>query len=252
MRCADVRHENGRRGKCLEPGLCNGQYRHGPYGRPLYGGWARNLDGSQNLDRIINYGYRAIHLASVASKQLVGHYYKADPALSYFSGGSNGGRQALIEAQRYPLDFDGIIADRPAIDFPGFMSAFIKHATTEYPVDRFHPVLPPSLMPLLGRATMRKCDGVDGLGDGIISDPLKCQFDPERELPLCQRDVAGSDCFTRAQIGVIKTVYQPKVVKTVGTIYPLQGRDREDRCPRCHARLRAAVLATRRRARRAG
>jgi len=95
----------------------------GDKGTPADGSWALN-----NSERQVNFGYRAVHCVIIAAKQIVQAFYGRMPEQSYFEACSNGGRQALMEAQRYPTDFSGIIAGSPGLDYTGFMMSWIWDA----------------------------------------------------------------------------------------------------------------------------
>lgn len=157
--------------------------------------WGRNR--AKELD----YGHRGTHVTAVAAKALTGAFYGRPPAHAYFNGCSNGGRQALMEVQRYPTDFDGVIAGDPATGTPmqvGRAVVFQKLLAT--PAN----YLPIPKVELLSRSTLAACDGKDGLVDGLISDPRTCDFDPAR---LTCQSADTPDCLTRAQVETVKTVY---------------------------------------------
>ncbi len=160
------------------------------------------LDGSWALnrpDRQVNFGHRGIHVVTVAGKQITEAAYSRTPNYSYFQGCSNGGRQALQEAQRYPHDFDGIIAGAPALDWTGLMIGFNWNSKAL----RAAPI-PPAKLTLIANAAVQRCDAADGLVDGLIDNPLKCDFDP------ASLQCSGADapnCLTAAQVGAVKKVY---------------------------------------------
>ena len=172
-----------------------------------------------NRQAEIDYGYRAVHLTANASRTLVKAYYGKDSRYAYFEGCSNGGRQGMMEAQRFPYDFDGIVAGAPVLNyqalnasnvwtlqrmflgnFAGNLAFDIKHDGSYASLTKFH---------LLQSAVLAKCDGNDGIHDGVIDDPLSCDFNPivDLEGKMCARDVNGDDCFTRLQVHTIKDLY---------------------------------------------
>ncbi len=167
----------------------------------------------RNLHKLIDYGYRAVHLTAQTAKLLTEKYYGDAPAYSYFMGCSTGGRQALMSAQRFPNDFNGIIAGAPANDYSGlkFSQAWRMTALKERPLDRKE-------IEVLADRIYRQCDALDGLKDGLIDDPRNCPFDAEKDLPGCD----GADavtCFTDQEIAALKQYYAS--VKLAGrTIYP--------------------------------
>jgi feruloyl esterase len=160
----------------------------------LDGSWALN-----RLDRQVNFGYRAIHVVTVAAKAIARHAYGRDPNYAYFEGCSNGGRQAMQEAQRYPHDFDGIIAGAPALDWTGLMIGF----NWDSQALRAAPI-PPAKLTLIAQAAAARCDAKDGLVDGLIGEPLRCDFNP---AVLTCKGADASDCLTAAQVRAVQKVY---------------------------------------------
>jgi feruloyl esterase len=160
------------------------------------------LDGSWALDRLdrqVNFGYRGIHVVTVAAKKIVREAYGRGPKYSYFQGCSNGGRQAMHEAQKFPHDFDGIIAGAPALDWTGLMTGF----NWDSQAVRAAPI-PPEKLTLIAQAAVARCDAKDGLVDGLIGDPLRCDFNP---ASLTCSGPDGPDCLTPAQASAVKKVY---------------------------------------------
>ena len=170
-----------------------------PPGEP----WALPGLTNPNADqKIKDYGYRANHEVSNLAKKIIKAYQGSNPRYSYWTGCSNGGREALVEAQRYPEDFDGILAGCGPSFFPGRMMGFIWNYNV------WGPKVPTSKLCLQSKYVYDKCDGLDGLVDGLIENPLACEFDPMTELPGCPNDVDGSDCWTIDQRTAIKMIYQ--------------------------------------------
>lgn len=153
-------------------------------------------------EKIIDFGYRAIHLVNVVGKSIVREYYGAGPRLAYFSSCSNGGRQALMEAQRYPGDYNGIIAGAPANFWTHGVAAAIwdSQATLESPAS----YIPPSKLPAIRNAVLAACDAEDGVKDGILNDPTKCHFHPEKLL--CKHTDTDA-CLTAPQVTALKKLY---------------------------------------------
>ncbi len=167
----------------------------------------------QNLHKLIDYGYRAVHLTNQNSKELIAHYYGQAASFSYFDGCSTGGRQALMSAQRFPSDFDGIVAGAPANDYSGlkFSQASRMSAMKGGLFDL-------DAIDALAAEIYEGCDGLDGLEDGLISDPRRCDFDPQRDLPRCDSQTTR-DCFSAEQIAALVAYYAP--VELAGeVIYP--------------------------------
>ncbi len=154
-------------------------------------------------EKLIDFGYRAIHETAVQGKATVAGLYKTAPTLSYFEGCSGGGRQAFMEAQRYPEDFDGIVAGAPGYNRTdqSFQLAFLVRATSD-PAS----FIPATKYPVLHRAALDACDSRDGATDGLISDPLRCRFDPG--VTTCT-SADGPDCLTAAQVTAARKIYAP-------------------------------------------
>ena len=155
-----------------------------------------------NPQKAIDYAYRAVHLTATTAKDITKDYYGKSISRSYWNSCSNGGRQGLIEAQRYPDDFDGIVANAPWVDQTGFTigAMWNQKALTQAPVTN-------AKLSLVADRVMAKCDAIDGLKDGLIDDPRKCVFDPARDVPACREGTDGADCLTPAQASAIAKVY---------------------------------------------
>jgi len=161
-----------------------------------------------NPQKAIDYAYRAVHVTADTAKKIATEYYAKSISFSYWNSCSNGGRQGLLEAQRYPDDFDGIVANAPWVDQTGFTLGAIwnQKALTEAPV-------PLEKITLVAEKVMAQCDEVDGLKDGLIDDPRNCSFDPARDVPACRAGADGPDCLTPAQAGTLKKIYGGPVSK---------------------------------------
>ena len=145
-------------------------------GSPMSGGDALWAYDNQRLRE--DFGYRSEHVMAVAAKTIIASFYGEDPAYSYFQGCSNGGRQALQEAQRWPEDFNGIIAGAPAaIQAPlnGEYETWNGRANQDA---QGNPILTTADLTLINDAALANCDGLDGLVDGQITDPRRCTFEP--------------------------------------------------------------------------
>ena len=152
--------------------------------------------------KAIDYAYRAVHLTATTAKDITKDYYGKPVSRAYWNSCSNGGRQGLIEAQRFPEDFDGIVANAPWVDQTGFTIGAIwnQKAVSEAS-------LTAAKMAMVADKVMAKCDAIDGLKDGLIDDPRKCAFDPARDVPACSAGTDGPDCLTLAQATAIAKVY---------------------------------------------
>ncbi|MDR0843149.1 MAG: tannase/feruloyl esterase family alpha/beta hydrolase [Acidobacteriota bacterium] len=157
---------------------------------------------TSNPQKAIDYAYRAVHLTAVTAKGIIGDYYAKPVYKAYWNSCSNGGRQGLIEAQRFPEDFDGIVATAPWVDQTGFTigAMWNQKALSAAPVSA-------GKMALVAGKVMEKCDTADGLKDGLIDDPRKCDFVPSRDVPVCKPGADGDDCLTAAQAEAIAKVY---------------------------------------------
>ena len=155
-----------------------------------------------NPQKAIDYAYRAVHVTAETAKKIANDYYAQPILFSYWNSCSNGGRQGLLEAQRYPDDFDGIVANAPWVDQTGFTvgAMWNQRALTEAPVS-------PAKMRLVAQKVMDTCDAVDGLGDGLIDDPRACRFDATRDVPACSAGADTADCLTAAQAAAINRIY---------------------------------------------
>lgn len=156
--------------------------------------WALNQP-----ERIIDYAYRSIHETALKSKSVIAKFYGGNPRHSYFAGCSNGGRQALLEAQRYPADYDGIISGAAANYWTHNIAGF---AWDQQALDGA--AIPASKMAALQQATLAACDAKDGLKDGLIDQPDKCHFDPS--VLLC-KGAESDSCLTSGQVGALKKIY---------------------------------------------
>ena len=185
---------------------------------------ADGLDASwalHNTERVIDYGYLAVHRTAEVAKELIRRYYGAPPVRSYFYGCSNGGREALMEAQRFPGDFDGIVAQAPAADFTGTAATFIRNLKVQYPTGDFAaPVITQGNLDLVQSRVLDTCDARDGVRDGILDDPRECTF-TLASVPSCPDDAAAPQCLTNAQRTTLAQVYAPLVIGG-RTMYPGQ------------------------------
>lgn len=179
----------------------------GHVGAVISAGWALN-----NPERQVNFGYLAVHRVAETSKAIIRAYYSALPARSYFNGCSNGGRQALMEAQRYPDDFDGIVAGAPAADFTGIGAQFIKDIQAAYPNPAALSTAPftAEVMKSVEAQIVDRCDAIDGVKDGLMEDPRRCRV-----------DVSSLTGLTDAQKTVLTKIYG-ETRNQDGVIYPAQ------------------------------
>jgi hypothetical protein len=159
-----------------------------------------------NPQKAIDYAYRAVHLTAKTTKEIARSYYGKAFTRAYWNSCSNGGRQGLIEAQRFPDDFDGVVASAPWVDQTGFTIGAIWNEKALSAVS-----LTPTKLALVADKVMAKCDAIDGLKDGLIDDPRKCDFDPARDVPVCSAGTDGSGCLTAEESAAIAKVYSGPV-----------------------------------------
>jgi feruloyl esterase len=158
--------------------------------------------GRGHPERRIDYYYRAIHETAVTAKAVIRTFYGNGPRFSYFSGCSFGGLQALTEVQRYPDDYDGVIAGAPAVSRADFLSTFVWVAQALSAAPGSH--IPANKLPAIEAAVVAACDTLDGVKDGLISDPMKCRFDPEA---LRCKGPESPRCLTQAQTTALRKFY---------------------------------------------
>ena len=165
-----------------------------------------------NFHKMVDYGFRAVHLTINSAKRIAHTYYQHEPAHSYWDGCSTGGRQAMINAQRFPDDFDGIIAGAPAADYSGlkFSQAWRIAAISKSGLEEAE-VLE------LAEHIYKRCDAIDGIEDGLISDPRDCDFNID-QLPKC-RGKDTVECFDEAELSALAQYYSP-VILAGEEIYP--------------------------------
>lgn len=154
--------------------------------------------------KVVDHGYLAVHETALLAKKVMRAYYGADPRYSYWVGCSTGGREGLMEAQRYPEDFDGYVIGAPVL----FLSGLQMKAIWNYQAIGDGPgKITPAKLPALAKGVYDKCDAIDGVKDGLIENPLKCDFDPAKDLEHCSGTDDSPNCFTSAQIAALKKVY---------------------------------------------
>ena len=153
-------------------------------------------------EKITDFGYRALHLTTQRAKTIIDNFYGGPPTKSYFDSCSDGGREALMEAQRFPDDYDGILAGAPANNWTKLVSATVDESKVF--IGNPAAYIPSVKLPAITAAVLAQCDAQDGLKDGILNDPRACHFDPE--VLLCKQDDELS-CLTAPQIASLKKIY---------------------------------------------
>jgi feruloyl esterase len=167
-------------------------------------------------EKLTDFAYRAVHEMTVTSKAIIANFYGRGPRYSYWNGCSTGGRQGLKEAQRFPADFDGIIAGAPA-NYQTHLhvwSIAVAQAVHKEPGS----YIPPEKYPAIHKAVLEACDTLDGLKDGLIQDPTRCHFGPK--VLQCEGG-DGPTCLTAPQVEAVRKIYAPlKNSRTGEEIFP--------------------------------
>lgn len=157
-----------------------------------------------NLDAMIDFGYRSTHVTAVAAKDIIADFYGKRAARNYFWGCSTGGRQAMVEAQRFPKDFEGILAGAPVWHQTGNQLYFSLWATRVNVGADGKPILSSAKLPMIHDAVLAACDAIDGLKDGLLQDPRKCAWDPKS---IQCKGAAAPNCLTAAEADVVQKIY---------------------------------------------
>jgi feruloyl esterase len=184
--------------------------------RPGAGGF----DASWALDRpdlIEDFGHRSLHMTAVNGKALTEGYYGSAPDHSYYVGCSKGGQQGMMEAQRYPDDFDGLLVGDPAHAWTQFYAGahlWYSLATLDDPES----YIPPDKVWILGDAVTAACDTLDGVEDGVIDDPRNCLFDPE--VLTCLVDQDRDTCLTPKQVQAVTDIWSGPRSAAGALLYP--------------------------------
>lgn len=155
-----------------------------------------------------DFAFRGVHLTALAAKKLIHVFYGRSEAYSYFNGCSDGGREALMEAQRYPNDFNGIIAGAAAMNFQTQNAMYHAWQARTNTSPDGKAVLIASRLPLIHRAVLNQCDALDGQVDGLISDPRACHFDPGTLQCKSEQNADNSNCLSPAEVDVVRRLYE--------------------------------------------
>lgn len=182
---------------CIVTDMGHRSAEESPGSPSLNGLWAYQNDSAQ-----IDHGFRAVHTATLVGKALTQRFYGERPKYSYFNGCSEGGREALVAAQKYPWDFDGIIAGAPAMDMGRLFMSQIWNARQLKGVDG-KPLMSVATLKVVQDAVVNKCDMNDGIADGVIGDPRQCKFNPS-EL-LCKNGDSAS-CISPPQADALSAL----------------------------------------------
>ncbi|QXG32874.1 tannase/feruloyl esterase family alpha/beta hydrolase [Pseudomonas viridiflava] len=152
-----------------------------------------------------DFAHRGVHLTALASKKLIQTFYGRKAEYAYFTGCSDGGREALIEAQRYPEDFNGIIAGAAALNFQVQKVLFHGWVARANTGPDGKPIILASRLPILHKAVLAQCDVLDGQIDGLISDPRLCRFDPS--VVQCKVSADNAKCLTAPEVEAARRIY---------------------------------------------
>lgn len=155
-----------------------------------------------NRQELLDYGFRSLHLTAETAKTMAARYYGVGPRKSYYEGCSQGGRQGLTLAQRFPNDFDGIVAGAPGL----YQTATHLSRAHWMKAVNANPI-PAAKLAALAKSVYDQCDAKDGLKDGLIDDPRRCDFKPAKDVPLCTAGMDGADCFTADQVKTLEVIY---------------------------------------------
>jgi feruloyl esterase len=167
-------------------------------------------------EQLTDFAYRAVHEMTVASKAIIAAFYGNAPRLSYWNGCSTGGRQGLMEAQRFPDDFDGIVAGAPANYWTHLMSGIVWSAQATHKDQPGN--LPLEKLTAVHDEVVRACDGLDGVRDGVLEDPTRCKVDLKR---LACTASGGTSCLSAAQVeGAAKMYAGPRNPRTKEQVFP--------------------------------
>ncbi len=197
-------------GVAVREGYATASTDTGHTGTPTDAAWALN-----HPQKVIDFGYRAIHEMTVAANAAIQKFYGEAPRHSYFASCSNGGRQALMEVQRFPDDYDGVIAGAPANFWTPLLTSALWNAQALAATPDGY--IPSSKIPAIAAAVNAACDTKDGVRDGILNDPRECHFDA-RTL-LCKGGDSVS-CLTAPQVTTLQKLYEGAHDAQGHAIYP--------------------------------
>lgn len=185
-------------GAALKSGYAATATDAGHVGSPIDAAWAVG-----HPEKVVDFGHRGIHEMTRAAKAMTQAFYSKAAQHSYFAGCSDGGREALIEAQRYPEDYDGILAGAPA----NYWTRLLTLAGSDTQALTVDPAsyIPPAKVPAIAAAVNAACDELDGVRDGILNDPRQCRFDPA--TMQCKSGENTDQCLTAPQVVALNKLY---------------------------------------------
>jgi feruloyl esterase len=153
-------------------------------------------------EKVVDFAYRAVHEMTARSKAIIAAYYGDGPQYSYWNGCSTGGRQAMAEAQRFPTDYEGIIAGAPANNVTKLQGSQVWTSAVTHKNEAGY--IPPAKYAAIHKAALDQCDALDGVKDGVIEDPGRCKFDPK--VLECKGE-DGPACLTAPQVELARKIY---------------------------------------------
>jgi feruloyl esterase len=198
-------------GAAMKKGYASTATDTGHSGSPIDAAWAMG-----HPEKVVDFGHRGVHEMTRVAKSLIQSFYGSAPKRSYFAGCSDGGREALMEAQRYPTDYDGILAGAPANNWVPLLSMSVTdtQALTVDPAS----FIPQSKIPAISAAVLAACDQLDGVRDGILSDPRRCHFDPASIE--CKTGEDSASCLTAPQATALQKIYDGLHDSTGRSMFP--------------------------------
>jgi feruloyl esterase len=163
----------------------------------------------KNVDMELDFAYRAVHDTADLTKRIIAAYYGRKADYSYWVGCSQGGRQGMMESQRFPTDFDGYVVGAPVYSYTAHQMTAPAAIRAMYGGDpaTTAALFTPEEFKVIGDAVYAKCDALDGLNDGLLADPRQCKFDPAADLPQCQGGGAEAGCFSAEKIAALQALY---------------------------------------------
>ena len=186
----------------------------GHIGNGTDAGWLKTPDGKRDTAKMTDFLYRAAHSVTVTGKQFVKAYYAEPVKRAYFDGCSTGGRMAMMEAERYPADFDGVIAGDPAMDYH---STLLRFAVQKAALSSPAAYLSPDTLTMVDKVVNARCDVIDGAADGLVQDPARC---PVKAADLICRGGATTDCLSPDQAAVLQSYTSPLHDRHGHFLYP--------------------------------
>ena len=186
----------------------------GHIGNGTDAGWLKTPDRKRDVAKITDFRYRATHSVTVTGKLFAKAFYAEPVRYAYFDGCSTGGRMAMMEAERYPADFDGVIAGDPAMDYH---STLLRFAVQKAALSSPAAYLSPATLQMVDKVVTAQCDAIDGATDGLVQNPARCTVKPA-DL-ICKTGIAA-DCLTPEQAAVLRSYTSPLRDRRGRFLYP--------------------------------